>query len=264
MTYLIAEAQNLNSQIPGSILQLKTKQIPHKFSSDLKSLEWRITYFKKIPSKDSELVFENRKTERDIIRNIKRAKENGIVFYEAQTIDDLKSWYKIYLKKMRFHSVPSRSFKFFEFLWNTFKPSGLLDVNLAIQISGSEKKILAGNINYKFKKIYYGGFKAGDMDNAKIMYGDLLLYQELLNLQNQKFEYYDLGEVPKNLHNLDRYKRKWGAEKVQIYHSYWGTAYNFNKCNLDIDNSVDIKKTIWRHIPLMMTEKIGNLIIHNL
>jgi len=119
---------------------------------------------------------------------------------------------------------------------------------------------LTGNFNYKFKDHYFGGFKAGNMKKSYLMFGDFLLFNEIKIIQEQGFRFYDLGEVPGASHNLERYKRRWGAESVQIFHHYYG----INSCNisdnLEISGNDNLTTKIWRLVPLPMTAAIGKLI----
>lgn len=257
---LLNEAKKLSTSLE-TILQIKSAcPIEDKNNIGIKSHEWRKSFLKEIPSENHDILFRDHKTERDILRNIKRAKENNIEFYEAQSIHDIHDWYEIYLEKMRFHGVPARPFVFFEACWNILKPAGLLDINLAIQKNGDSYKIFAGNFNYKFKKTCYGGFKAGNMKNAKIMYGDFLMNQEFINLQKNEYNFYDLGEVPRCSKTLERYKRKWGVSEIQLYHSYLNSENEISSEPLEFDKPESIRKRIWKHVPLSVTEKFGTIV----
>jgi len=256
---LLYEAQKLSKSLE-CLLQIKSTSTLNNSEIGIQSFLWRKNFIKDIPEKGEQLLFRDHKTERDILRNIKRAKSNGIQLYQAQSIHDIKMWYEIYLEKMRFHGVPARPFIFFEACWNILKPAGLIDINLAIQKDLNNTKILAGNINFKFKKTLYGGFKSGDMKNAKIMYGDYIMFNELLDLQENSFDHYDLGEVSKNSVSLERYKKKWGVNQTNLFHSYLENDVNLNSTTLDTDPSNDLFKKIWRHVPLKMTGKVGTIV----
>lgn len=256
---LLFEAHILSKSL-DCILQIKSNEPLSNPELGIHSYEWRKNFIKDIPKKGEQLLFRDHKTERDILRNIKRAKANGIELFQAQSIQDVKIWYGIYLEKMRFHGVPARPFIFFEDCWNILKPAGLMDINLAVQKNSTSYKILAGNINFKFKSTLYGGFKAGDMKNAKIMYGDYIMFNEFLDLQENSFNHYDLGEVSSCSISLERYKKKWGVKQTQLYHSYLANDFNLHSASLDADSSNDLLKMIWRHIPLKMTGKVGTVV----
>jgi hypothetical protein len=86
------------------------------------------------------------------------------------------------------------------------------------------------------------------------------MYNEMQMIQEQGFRFYDLGEVPGGSHNLERYKRRWGADMVQLYHHYYGANSNDISDNIEISGNGDIITKIWRLVPLPVTAAIGKLI----
>ncbi len=257
---ILETLKEMSEEYSGSLIQVKTDN-PSKYSEKgFKSIEWRKTFIKDIPPPGEPVKFESRKDERDILRDIRRADEHNVKFRNAESLDDVKKWYWLYLERMRFHRVPARSFLFFKSCWEILKPAGLMDLHLTVLETGKSYEILSGNLNYKFGDHYFGGFKAGNMSKSYLMFGDFLLFNEIQMIQEQGFRSYDLGEVPGGSHNLERYKRRWGARMVQIYHHYCGSNCSNISDNLEIPGEDNLSTKIWRKVPLPMTAAIGNII----
>lgn len=258
---ILETAKELSEDYSGSLVQIKTDNFSNNYSeSGFKSIEWRRTFIKEIPPKGEPIKFESRKDERDILRDIRRANEHNVKFRNAESLDDLKNWYLLYLERMRFHRVPARSFRFFKSCWEILRPAGLMDLHLTVIGDDNSYEILSGNFNYKFRDNYFGGFKAGNMAKSYLMFGDFLMFNEMQMIQEQGFRFYDLGEVPGGSHNLERYKRRWGAGTVQIYHHYYGSDTAEISENLELSGNENLTTKMWRLVPLPVTAAIGKLI----
>jgi hypothetical protein len=256
---ILEEVKNISSLNPDMLVQIKSCDRIKDIDKDFFSTEWRSTYLKRIPSKNESFTFEGKREEKDILRAVKRAKENKVLFKKGKNPEELKKWYKLYLLVMRQNRIPPRSFNLFEMFWNILKPAGLLDINYAYVKEGNEYKLINGHINFKFNNKYYGGFKASDPKRTRYMGGDFLLYNELLYLQENNFVSYDLGEVSQGNKNLDKYKRKWGAEKIKIFHNYYGDIKNVSE-NLESETGGTLTAKIWRVMPLEVTKILGSLV----
>lgn len=256
---LIDKAIEIQNEHPDSLLQLKTN---HKISYDnqnFRVMEWRKAFVKVIPGKNEPLKFEDHRAEKNILKYVKKAAQNGVKFRQADNPADLLEWYKLYLNRMRFHRVPARSFLFFTFCWEKLKPAGMMDLNLAVLENGGKEEILGGNINFKFNNVYYGAFNAGNMEKSGLMFGDFLMFNQLLMLQEKGFSRYDIGEVPAGHSSLEIYKKKWGMEQEQIYHSYYGEDAGKIE-DLDFFEGDKLSVKLWRKIPLTITAYTGKII----
>ena len=88
------------------------------------------------------------------------------------------------------------------------------------QYINNSKLPIGGNLSFVFKDTFYAGFKGGLIKNMKMMYDDFLWDFEIRNAQMEGLSFFDLGEVPQNHTGLKKYKKKWGAEEIPIYHLY--------------------------------------------
>jgi hypothetical protein len=257
---LLKGLREFSSDFPEYLVQLKSNQNYNLIDSSFKTSEWRSNYIKIIPAKNDKLTFGSVKDEKDIYRALKRANDNKVYLKKGETLNELKVWYKMYLNIMRLNRIPSRSFTFFEKLWNKLRPAGLLDINYAMIRRNGKEQIINGTINYMFNRKYFGGFKAGDYDYSRYMGGDLIIYNELLELHEKEFISYDLGEVSSANTTLDKYKTKWGVEKEKIYHNYFGKFEAEKLELLDSAPSNGVLTQLWKKLPLNVTAKLGGAV----
>jgi hypothetical protein len=253
---LLETAKKMAKENPDRLIQIKSLQPLNDTDNEFKSIEWRKTYVIPVPGRDNKFAFSEH-TQRDVNRCKKQAKENNIEFKTADSLSDLKKWYMLYLERMRFHRVPARSFSFFKNCRQKLSSDGMMELTLAVKNTGSKYEILAGNINFIYKDYCYGGFGAA---KSHLPLGDFLMYNELLTLQQRNIRFYDLGEVPSGHTGLEKYKKKWGAEQIQIYHNYFGKEAAKVKSNIDFLHESSLSTKIWRLMPLHFTARIGGLI----
>jgi hypothetical protein len=259
-TSLLNGAKLFSGNFPGFLLQIKSTSCYSNRDNDYVSAPWRNTYIKQIPSKDSRLMFNSKKDEQDIIRGVKRAVSNKVFLKKGDSVEELKSWYKLYLIVMRQNRIPPRRFAFFRSIWELLAPAGLLDINLAYITENGKEVLISGNINYRFNKKYYGGFKAGSRKYSAFMGGDYILYNEFLELQADEYLSYDLGEVSEDNKTLDKYKRKWGVDKLQIYHNYYGEFDSSGLNEFDLRPGSGIITKLWQRLPLKVTAHLGGAV----
>jgi len=256
---LLEKAKKMCDSRAGFMLQVKTNFNINNIDSAFNSIDWRNTYIKKIPPKGADLNLK-KNTKYDIKRCLMKADENKIKFREAESLNDFKEWYKLYLLIMRYHRVHARSFEFFKLCRDILKPAGLMQLNLAIIEKGSSYEILSGNFNFIFRNIYMSGFKAGQINKNNLLAGDFLVYNQILLMQERDILYYDLGETPDNHQNLINYKLKWGAEPERVFHNFYGHNAQLVKKGLDFKGDTSLSTKLWRHVPLIITEIAGKFI----
>ena len=251
--YVLAKISNQKD------ITLQIKSFSNEFNlifPSLQSIKWREGYFKELPPLNKDIEFQNSKVKKELHRIIRRASENGIRVRSGSSLEDLRQWYKIYAQTMRYHATLTRSFEFFENLWNEFFPQKQLSLNLVEQYANNELEILAGTITFKYGYTTYGAFKGSRRDKLKYSINDILHYFELTQAQNEGYKIFDMGEVPRNHSGLEHYKKKWGMSNYSIYHYYY-PKIDIVDDELDPGDADSIKKNLWRGIPLPVTTLIG-------
>jgi len=234
-----------------------------KLTDRLMSIPWRKTFIKEIPDRPNKIKFLNSKTDKEVSRALRKAKENNIYVREGESIKDLQSWYKLYVETMRYHAIPCRSFKFFENLWRGFYNNGLMSLNLVEQGKYPNGDLLTGSVTFKFKDTTYGAFKGSKRKYFKFIINDVLHSYEFIKAQKEGYKYFNLGEVQSNHPGLGNYKKKWGIIEQEIYH-YYLSGVNNKYESLDPGNYGEIKKKIWRTMPPIVTSQLSNFIVKRL
>jgi len=259
---LLEASIDIKSKFPSKILQIKSfSNSIDDHSNKLIKVHWRDSYITSLPKDPKlEIKFGNSSNNSAIKRCINKAINNGLSTRYSDDKDELKYWYYLYLDTMKHHITPARSFGYFENLWNKLKPKGYLKLILAEK----NNKILAGSILFYFNKTVIYAFNGSDRNSFEFRPNDLLHWTAIEDAIKEGYLYYDLGEVPKNNEGLVKYKKKWGADIVPIYHYYSAQSENLQIENIDDGEPSQMKKKLWNMLPLGVTAIIGKWVYSRL
>jgi hypothetical protein len=262
---MIDKAINIVDKDKGRILQIKT------YTEDLnQNVElltkflWRDIYIKEIPDHPEEIRFGNSRNHAAVKRAVNKAKNNGVIFRIADSIEDLKTWYPLYLDTMRFHTTPPRSFNFYKDCWNMLKPKGLMQLVLSEIEQDNKKIIIAGSVLFFYNKVVTYAFNGSSRKHLELRPNDILHWQAIFNAQKEGYKYYDLGEVSRDHSGLAAYKKKWGSNAWQMYHYYYPDLKQKNEEQLDTGTASGMKEKIWKLLPLGITAKLGEIVYKKL
>jgi len=227
---------------------------------------WREIYIKNIPEYPDEIRYGKSKNHVKIKWAVNKAEQNNVIHRTAQTEDDLKKWYPLYLDTMRYHTTPARSYDFFKNLWEILRPRGLMQLVLAELEENSKNTAIAGSILFFYNKTVTHAFSGSSRirKHMELRPNDLLHWYAMLDAQKNGFKYYDFGEVSKGNIGLATYKKKWDTEKINMYHYYYPKPAQLEANELDEGKAGGLKEKIWQSLPLTITAKLGEMVYKRL
>jgi hypothetical protein len=257
---LLNEALNKVNEKGKTFLQLKS------YSSDIsgkvekiKQIIWRTSYFVELPDDPEKLRFGNKKNHHKVKWGVNKAKSLGIEVREANSEDDMRIWYKLYLETLRWHFVAVRPYRFFEFLWKNLRQKGLMTVLLAEDNVNGKKRLLSGSIFLHFNRTFFYSFNGRSQIGLASHANDLIQWEAIHLAIKLGYKIYDMGEVSDNSSSLAQFKTKWGCCTRPIFHYYYPLNEKMKLNDINFTENVKIKKLIWRKIPLSVTRQWGIL-----
>jgi len=262
---LIEKAVSIISHDSGRLLQIKSYMVNlNKKVESLNKYLWREIYLKEIPDYPDEIRFGNSKNHTSVKWAVNKAKKNGVAYRVADSLEDLKTWYKLYLDTMRYNTTPARSFSFYKNIWEILKPKRLMQLVLAELNENGKKIIISGNILFFYNKTVTHAFNGSSRKHFKLRPNDILHWQAIFDAQRDGYKYYDLGEVSKDNSGLAAYKKKWSSTIWKMYHYYYPKPVQLEAEDLDAETIGGMKGNIWQLLPLNLTAKIGGLVFKKL
>lgn len=268
---------------PGVQLELKTNIADLDRRVDgLVCLHWRDTFVRGLPANEflsgqeavtdaslrgacgqcdncTLLRFGNAREHHQVKWSAAKATKSGLRVRVAETENELRAWYQLYLYGMRRNSVPPRSYRWFHVLWENLKPRGLMTLYLVERGSGTYSRLVSGSILLQFGDAAFWAFTGTREEDFGLHPNDLALWHCLHASCRQGLRRFDFGEVAENHPELARFKAKWGTVRVPQYRYYYPASEPAESLESHQDRPAEIlARRIWRWLPLNATAQLGD------
>lgn len=248
----------------GSVrLQIKTQA--EDFAEGIDGIvrkPWRQSYIVPLAGKPGQPYhIPDSQNRSSIKRAIKKAIAGGVCVRPAQTEDELRTWYRMYLETMRRNFVPARPYRFFLALWELMRQKDMMRLLLAEHQTPSGTRIIGGHIFLSFGDTVTYAFGASREADFALRPNDIIMGRAIDDASAAGFRHFDLGEVPEGDENLARFKTKWGAEPVRLYRYYSPDFPDTDEASDEPGfSAAALASRIWSHLPLTMTSWLGDRI----
>ena len=215
---LLAAAVERARQGSGARLQVKRAAADlDGLVAELGGAAWRATYVLALPDDPDTVRFGNSRNHGRIKWAVNKAAKEGVRVRLAEDIADVRTWYPLYLRTMREVVVPPRPLRLFEAMWRELAPSGLMRLYVAEREGG---EMLAGSIVLGLGRTAFYAFNGRLRSALALRPNEALQWEAIHDACRRGFERYDLGEVTGGNESLAEFKRKWGADEVQMHRYY--------------------------------------------
>jgi hypothetical protein len=223
---------------------------------------WRQTYIVPLAGKpDQPYQIPGGQNRSSIKRSINKAIAGGVRTRPAETVGDLRIWYRIYLETMRRNVVPARPYRFFLALWELMRSTEMMRLLLAEQQTEAGARIIGGHLFFTFGSTVTYAFGASRASDFALRPNDIIMGQAINDASMAGCKFVDLGEVPEGDDDLARFKTKWGAEPVRLYRYYFPDFADADHSSDKTEGSaLVLARKIWTHLPLGMTSWLGDQI----
>jgi hypothetical protein len=228
-------------------------------NSQIQKVPWRSSYICNLPEDPTKIRFGDKKHHHRVKWAVNKARKLGIKVRQANSEEDIKKWYELYLRTMRWHVVAARPFRFFRFLWENLQPKGLMTVLLAEIEDENSKQLLSGSFFLHFNNIFFYSFNGRCQEGLVSHANDLIQWEAIHLAAEMGYKHYDMGEVSSSNESLAHFKTKWGCCTKPVYHYYYPLRDEMKKKEIDISEDVKLRKIIWRKVPLYVTQHWGIL-----
>jgi len=214
---------------------------------------WRTSYVMALPDDESALRFGNSRNHGRIKWAVNKASKEGVRVRVADDPADVTAWYPLYLKTMREVVVPPRPLRLFEAMWREMAPSGSMRLYVAEQ---ERRGMIAGSIVLGLGRTAFYAFNGRRRDALALRPNEVLQWEAIHDACRRGFERYDLGEVTEGRAGLADFKRKWGADEVQLHRYYHPPAEPGDE---GAGGMTRVAMSVWPRLPLAATRFAGEL-----
>jgi CelD/BcsL family acetyltransferase involved in cellulose biosynthesis len=246
-----------------SWLQLKLE--PDQFDGldgGVRSVSWRPSYLLELPSRPEDLRFGNSRNHARITYSVRKAERAGVEIKAAETEQELRAWYLLYLETMRQHTVPPTPYRFFSSAWAHLRPAGQLRLLLATQREGGT--LLAGSLFFMFGSTVSYAFSASWRPGLSLRPNEAIHFRAIHDACREGYRRYDLGEVSRDNPTLGDFKKKWNARPRQLYRYYYPRSREVADSTPEQGVVRNLLDATWRRLPLRATEVLGEALLRYL
>jgi predicted N-acyltransferase len=134
---------------------------------------------------------------KNLRHNIRRLERDGFQAQEAQTKSDLRDFYSLYYKNMKYIGGSLYSYEFMENIWKTLYPD-----NLRIWLVGKEKRI-GGIVVFKYRQKAYWAYAGIDRSQNYSPYSVVpyLIWKEIKKAEEEGYRCVSLGATSSDSRN---------------------------------------------------------------
>jgi CelD/BcsL family acetyltransferase involved in cellulose biosynthesis len=256
---LVRSAMDYARAAGGATLQIKVGEPRLEGLVDgLARVPWESTYVLELPAEAEQLRFRNSRNRHRVKWAIDKAAKSGVRVREAETEDELRAWYRLYLGTMREHVVPPRPYRFFRAVWDVLGRRGMMRLLLAEQHDGGGTRLLAGSIFLRYGSTVCYAYTGSSSSGLRLHANDAIQWAALRDACRTGFRRYDFGEVANDDPGLAEFKRKWGAEPTPLLRYYVPAPSRAERRLLDSGPARRIAAAAWRQLPLQATMLLGD------
>ncbi len=242
----------------GSLqLEVKSHAPLHDVPDGLVRVPWRQAFVLDLPRDPQTLRFGNARNHARIRWSINKAARCGVHVRAAEAEAELQTWYRIYLKTMRWHALPPRAYRFFAALWKELHPIGLLHLLLAEDDVAGRRRVLAGSIILSYGRTASYAFNGCHRDVLALRPNDVIQWHAIHDASTRGLRWYDLGEVTEDHALLAVFKKKWGATARDLHRYYYPAPAAEGAQTAESGMVKRAARAVWRRMPLPITSQIG-------
>lgn len=247
----------------GARLQLKRRGADLEGLSDrIGGAEWRPSYVVELPEEGGDVRFGNSRNHSRIKWAVNKARKEGVEVREAESLDDVAAWYRLYLETMREVVVPPRPLRLFQAMWRELVPRGLMWLHLAEQRDpgGGSRSLAGGSIVLGLGRTAFYAFNGRRRSMLALRPNEVIQWEAIHAAAARGFRQYDLGEVAEGNQGLVEFKRKWGGEEVTLHRYYHPPPEPAPQtAEASPGRPRQLAARVWPRLPLGVTRAAGDL-----
>lgn len=191
---------------------------------------------------------------------IRKAQRLGVQVRTIERREEMLDYYHLHLlTRSKKHGMPCQSLKFFQRLWDTFAPRGMLRVDLAEY----EGKVVAGSIMGTFKTTAQFLYGASDESYHHLAANNLLTWESIRWCCQHGYQTLDQGRTSHDNPGLMHFKLTWGAIEEPMPYYYYPAVRGLVATS-EHSMKYQMLTRCWRKLPLRISGPLGGLIYRHL
>ncbi len=184
-------------------------------------------------------------------RNIEKAMREKVTVTEVNTLDAVKTFYRLHCLTRKKHGVPPQPFRFFQMIYDHIIRRDHGQVVLAYH----QGKAIAAAVYLHFGNEAIYKFGASDSKYLHVRPNDLLMWEAIQWYCRNGYTQFCFGRTEPGNEGLRQFKNGWGAEETVIRYF----RYNIRKKEFKTEEAspAAISPMIFRRMPIFLSTLVG-------
>lgn len=184
---------------------------------------------------------------------IKKAQKLGVQARLAQQREDIEEYYRLHLlTRSKKHGMPSQSRRYFYELWDTFAPSGTMQLWLA-EYQG---QIISSSISFASGTTIRFAYRSSDERYLHLVPNHLLIWTAISWACAKGYEMLDIGRTACDNTGLMDFKRQWGTIQEPLPYYYYPQMAGL-ATTAESSWKYRLLTSCWKRLPLQVTGPLG-------
>ena len=186
------------------------------------------------------------------LRKIKNEGKHDIEVTYGSSLEDLRDFYRLYLRMRKEKGLLPLPWSFFKNLWNNLSSKSQIEIMFA-KYNG---RTISTLLLLKFKDAVIYEYAATDSKYKRLNPNYLLLWKAIKKVKEEGYRVFDFGRTPKEHKGLADFKRRWGTNQESLLYYY---ISNCDKIFLSRENILlqRLMNYTIRSVPLSVCHFIG-------
>lgn len=184
-------------------------------------------------------------------RQITQAEESDLAYDVGDSVDDIREYYRLYLRSMRGHGSPPHSFEFFRTLWEALHSSG----NLRMEMLRKDGSLVNAVLNLALGSTVYQWGVVNDYEYRDLNGGSLLVWKSMEWASRNGYDAYEFGRTREGS-GVYMFKKSFGGEKTWYDDLHYFPGSSRELPHPEKDAYEPLKET-WRKLPIPVTRLVG-------
>jgi len=196
---------------------------------------------------------------RQVQQQIRKSRKLGVQVRAAQRHEDIAHYYHLHLRTRSKHGMPAQSRRFFNRLWDTFAPSGEMQVLLA-EYQGT---VIASIVLLASGNTMMYPYSASDERYLNLAPNNLLVWEAIAWCCTNGYQVLDFGRTACDNEGLMEYKRRWGAVREPLPYYYYPHMTGLAATS-ERSRRYYLLTSCWRRLPLQVAGPLGGYLYKHL
>ena len=149
-------------------------------------------------------------------RVLKNIDKSGLRLLRAESVDDLKPFYRLYLGMRRRYGLLPQPFDFFATMWKLLSPQKQIEIYHA-EYQG---EIISSGLFLSYRDTVTYDYGASDFDMLQMHPSHFILWTAIKNAHEREYRRFDFGRTSDDNIGLTEFKTRWGTTRVSLNYYY--------------------------------------------